>query len=65
MNLFDFDYNLHPQNMIGDKEELQNTILNMYRYREIGIETPWYFKQQFTTLFFLNLKKLNELLDVQ
>lgn len=64
MNLFDFDYNLHPQNLTGDKEELQNTILNMYRYREIGIETPWYFKQQFTALFFLNLKKLNELLDV-
>ena len=64
MNLFDFDYNLHPQNLTGDKEELQNTILNMYRYREIGIETPWYFKQQFTALFFLNLIILNELLDV-
>lgn len=61
-NLFDFDYNLYPYN--SDKDNFQNMFIEYYRFNEIGLETPHLFKLYFKSTFLVNIKRLNEELEI-
>lgn len=61
-NLFDFDWTIQPNT--ATKDEVQDTIIRMYQFREIGFETPYYFQQEFKNTFLNNLPWLNKTLDI-
>lgn len=61
-NLFDFDWTIHPNTVT--KDEVQDTIIRMYQFREIGFETPYYFQQEFKNSFLNNLPWLNKTLEI-
>lgn len=61
-NLFDFDWTIQPNT--ATKDEVQDTIIRMYQFREIGFETPYYFQQEFKNSFLNNLPWLNKTLDI-
>lgn len=61
-NLFDFDWTIQPNT--ATKDEVQDTIIRMYQFREIGFETPYYFQQEFKNSFLNNLPWLNKTLEI-
>ena len=61
-NLFDFDWTIQPNT--ATKDEVQDTIIRMYQFREIGFETPYYFQQEFKNTFLNNLPWLNKTLEI-
>lgn len=61
-NLFNFEWTIQPNTV--SKDEVQNTIIRMYQFREIGLETPYYFQQEFKNSFLNNLPWLNKTLEI-
>lgn len=61
-NLFAFDWVIQPNTVT--KDEVQDTIIRMYQFREIGFETPYYFQQEFKNAFLNNLPWLNKTLEI-
>lgn len=61
-NLFNFDWTIQPNTV--SKDEVQDTIIRMYQFREIGLETPYYFQQEFKNSFLNNLPWLNKTLEI-
>lgn len=61
-NLFNFEWTIHPNTV--SKDEVQDTIIRMYQFREIGLETPYYFQQEFKNSFLNNLPWLNKTLEI-
>lgn len=61
-NLFDFDWSVQPNTV--DKADVENTIIRMYQFREIGFETPYYFHQEFQSTFLNYLPWLNKTLEL-
>ena len=61
-NLFNFEWTIQPNT--GSKDEVQDTIIRMYQFREIGLETPYYFQQEFKNSFLNNLPWLNKTLEI-
>lgn len=61
-NLFDFDWSVQPNTV--DKADVENTIIRMYQFREIGFETPYYFQQEFQNTFLNYLPWLNKTLEL-
>ena len=57
-NLFNFEWTIQPNTV--SKDEVQDTIIRMYQFREIGLETPYYFQQEFKNSFLNNLPWLNK-----
>lgn len=60
--LFDFDWTVQPNTV--DKADVENTIIRMYQFREIGFETPYYFQQEFQNAFLNHLPWLNKTLEL-
>lgn len=61
-NLFNFEWTIQPNTV--SKDEVQDTIIRMYQFREIGLETPYYFQQEFKNSFLNNLPWLNKTLEI-
>ena len=61
-NLFNFEWTIQPNTV--SKDEVQDTIIRMYLFREIGLETPYYFQQEFKNSFLNNLPWLNKTLEI-
>lgn len=61
-NLFNFEWTIQPNTV--SKDEVQGTIIRMYQFREIGLETPYYFQQEFKNSFLNNLPWLNKTLEI-
>lgn len=61
-NLFNFEWTIQPNTV--SKDEVQDTIICMYQFREIGLETPYYFQQEFKNSFLNNLPWLNKTLEI-
>lgn len=61
-NLFNFEWTIQPNTV--SKDEVQDTIIRMYQFREIGLETPYYFQQGFKNSFLNNLPWLNKTLEI-
>ena len=61
-NLFNFEWTMQPNTV--SKDEVQDTIIRMYQFREIGLETPYYFQQEFKNSFLNNLPWLNKTLEI-
>lgn len=61
-NLFNFEWTIHPNTV--SRDEVQDTIIRMYQFREIGLETPYYFQQEFKNSFLNNLPWLNKTLEI-
>lgn len=61
-NLFNFEWTIQPNTV--SRDEVQDTIIRMYQFREIGLETPYYFQQEFKNSFLNNLPWLNKTLEI-
>ena len=61
-NLFNFEWTIQPNTV--SKDGVQDTIIRMYQFREIGLETPYYFQQEFKNSFLNNLPWLNKTLEI-